>query len=293
MRISRRFFAPISAVIVAASFMAVEAPAAHAYSYPGYNSQPNCGTTVYKSDGTAWQCTFDDEFSGGSLNTRNWVVSTSFESGDTNGMYACYRNDPSNVSVSNGAVHLTVEKVSTPITCPGTIAPTYYAAGMISTYHLFSQQYGRFEARVRAQASTTPGLNEDFWMWPDNRYSTINWPSSGEMDVSQQFSNDPANTYPYLHYTSNDNGGPILGTNYATCAAPRGVWNTYDLTWTSTTITISVNGQTCLVNTSGDPAFQKRYIINLTEALGLGSDAATSSTTLPATMDVDYVRVWK
>lgn len=254
----------------------------------------NCGgTVIYKADGTPWRCTFDDEFGGSRLDTTKWVPQTTFATGDAAGMYACYQNSPNNISLSNGALHLTMRKETTPIWCPGGLAPTYYSAGMISTYHLFSQEYGRFEVRMRAQAASVSGLNEDFWMWPDDRYSTINWPASGEMDVNQQFSSNPDSSIPYLHYTSTDNGGPIPGVNTQLCAAQRGVWNTYDLVWTATSITISINGTTCLVNTSGDSAFQKRYIINLTEAMGAGFDEASSSTPLPATMDVDYVRVWQ
>lgn len=257
-------------------------------------STPNCGgTAIYKADGTAWQCTFDDEFNGNRLDTTKWLPQTSFVTGDSAGMYACYQNSPNNISVSSGALHLTMRKESQPIWCPDGLAPSYYSAGMVSTYHLFSQEYGRFEVRMRAQATNISGLNEDFWMWPDDRYSTINWPSSGEMDVNQQFSVYPGYSVPYLHYTSNDNGGPIAGVNMQYCPAQRGVWNTYDLVWTATSITISINGTTCLVNTSGDPAFQKRYLIDLTEAMGSGFDEASAATPLPATMDVDYVRVWQ
>ena len=56
---------------------------------------------------------------------------------------------------------------------------------------------------------------------------------------------------------------------------------------------IFVNGRSCLVNTSGDSAFRKHYILNLTQALGTGNDAVTAATGLPAVMNVDYVRVWK
>ena len=56
---------------------------------------------------------------------------------------------------------------------------------------------------------------------------------------------------------------------------------------------VFVNGRTCLVNTSGDSAFRKRYILNLTQALGTGTDALTAATQVPAVMNVDYVKVWK
>lgn len=253
---------------------------------------PSCGSTIYKADGTAWQCTFDDEFSTSVLNTNQWVPQTNMATGDPSA-YACFENSPSNISVSNGALHLSVVQQSTPVTCGGATTPTYYTAGQVSTYHLFSQAYGRFETRMRTTATTAPGLHEAFWLWPDDRYTTINWPTTGEIDVAETYSNYSNLVVPYLHYTANDNGGPIVGTNTAYCTAQRGVWNTYDLEWTPSSITISINGQTCLVNTSSDPAFNERYILALTATLGSGTDALTANTPIPATTDVDYVRVWK
>jgi len=56
---------------------------------------------------------------------------------------------------------------------------------------------------------------------------------------------------------------------------------------------IFVNGKSCLVNTSGDVAFQKKYLLNLTQALATGTDTLTTGTMIAAAMNVDYVRVWK
>ena len=104
----------------------------------------------------------------------------------------------------------------------------------------------------------------------------------------------PQLAIPFLHYTFNDNGGPTPGVNTAwNCTAARGVWNTYALEWTPSRLAITVNGKTCLVNTSGDAAFQRKYIVTLTAALGLSTNAPIASTPIPATMSVDYVRVWK
>jgi beta-glucanase (GH16 family) len=252
-----------------------------------------CGARPLKADGTAWSCTFDDDFGGSALDRTKWAPQTVFSSG-TDERYACYRDDPSNVRVHDGMLSLTLLQLEAPAPCGVDRAPTPLQSGMVTTYHLFSQQYGRFEARIRNTATSSPGLHEAFWLWPDDRVtSTQAWPDAGEIDVSETYSTHPNLSIPFLHYSA-DAAGPQPGVNTAwDCTANRGQWNTYTLEWTPTSITILVNGQTCLVNRSADPAFQKPYIISLTQGLGTYGNEMTADTPLPATMDVDYVRVWQ
>jgi beta-glucanase (GH16 family) len=254
-----------------------------------------CGVQPLKPDGTAWRCTFRDDFAGDALDRTKWVPQTAFATGTANAI-ACYLDSPSTVAVGNGSLNLTVRKVFRPTTCSvqGTKITTKYVAGMVSTYHLFSQQFGRFEARIKNAATTSPGLHEAFWLWPDDRVaSTAVWPEAGEIDVSETYSVYPKLSIPYLHYSA-DADGPQAGVNTAwTCAANRGQWNTYTLEWSPEQIEILVNGTSCLVNKSGDAAFLKPYIVVLTAGLGFGTNAYDGRAPLPATMSVDYVRVWK
>jgi beta-glucanase (GH16 family) len=209
---------------------------------------------------------------------------------------ACYIDSPSTISVANGSLNLTVRKLWRPVACTtnGATFTTRYVAGMVSTYRLFSQQYGRFEARVRTRYTTVPGLHEAFWLWPDDRVAkTAVWPASGEIDVSETYSLYPKLSIPYLHYAA-DSGGPQPGLNTAwNCAAMRGQWNTYTLVWGPSRIEVLVNGKSCLVNTSGDLAFMKPYIVALTAGLGAGANAYDGKAPLPATMSIDYLRVWR
>jgi beta-glucanase (GH16 family) len=166
----------------------------------------------------------------------------------------------------------------------------------VSTYHLFSQQYGRFEARFKTTATAVQGLQESWWLWPDDRdpLAQLAWPLNGEIDIAETYSSLPGNAIPFLHYTASDNGGPTPGTNTAwSCVANRGVFNTYTLEWSASRLEIFVNGKSCLVNTSGDSAFRKHYILSLTQALGAAPNTVTAGTKVPATMNVDYVKVWK
>ncbi|BBH18047.1 hypothetical protein Back2_23340 [Nocardioides baekrokdamisoli] len=277
----------VAAMSVTAA-VCVVSPAAQAIGSVNGGSSA-CGYNIINS--RLYKCTFDDEFNSTKLDTSKWVVSTGFVTGDASA-YACTVNDPRYINVSGGSLHLTAAQVSTPVPCNGYPASNYEAP-TVSTWHLFSQQYGHYEIKMRTTATTAPGLQESVWMWPDDRYSAVNWPVSGEIDVAETYSNYPGLAIPYLHYSATDNGGAVPGTNTAwNCNAQRGVWNTYTVDWTATSITVGINGTTCLVNTSADPAFQKRYIMAISQALGSGTDALTSGTPLPATTDVDYVRVW-
>jgi beta-glucanase (GH16 family) len=252
----------------------------------------DCGARPRKADGTAWSCTFVDDFRGTALDRTKWIPQTVFITGSP-GAYACYRDDPANIGVGGGHLSLRVVRLATPVQCAMSTTPVDYMAGMISTWHLFSQQYGRFEARVRNTATTSPGLHEAFWLWPDDRVaSTAVWPVAGEIDISETYSVHPDLSIPYLHYAA-DAGGPQPGVNTAwNCQASRGRWNTYTLEWAASRLEILVNGRSCLVNTSADPAFAKPYIVALTAALGSSGNAYVGTAPMPATMDVDYVRVW-
>jgi hypothetical protein len=148
---------------------------------------------------------------------------------------------------------------------------------------------------MKVQDASVPGLQETFWLWPDDREQTdLLWPAAGEMDVAETYSQYPSLNVPFLHYTWYDNWGPRPGLNTSwNCAADRGVWNTYTVEWSPDRISIATNGKTCLVNTSGDVAFQRSYILAFTAALGTGANALTPGTPIPATMNVDYVRVWR
>jgi beta-glucanase (GH16 family) len=256
----------------------------------------DCGARPVKADGSLWSCTFHDDFDGTTLDGSKWIPQTVFATGGSTETYACYRDDPANVNVANGVLNLTLLRLDQPAPCaiPG-LAPTRYQSGMVSTWHRFSQQYGRFEARVKNTASAYPGLGEGFWMWPDDRVpSSEKWPNAGEIDIAETFSVHPDSVVSTLHY-SEDANGMRLGVNYNVCSAKRGEWNTYALEWTSTRMEFFVNGRSCFVNTSGDAAFQKPYIIDLTQGIGPApmGNSPVEQTPIPATFKVDYVHVWQ
>jgi beta-glucanase (GH16 family) len=292
-----------------------------AASHPTAASQPTaasaktCGGEALpaKPGGGAWSCSFDDEFSSATgdasaLNTAWWtpqVTATSAYTTGPVGAEACYVNSPNNISVSGGALHLTARREAAPFSCGG-LFTTQYTAGMVSTYSSFNQAYGRFEVRALLPQTTASGLQETLWLWPVNatRYGP-SWPDSGEVDFSEFYSEYASLDVPYLHYDySPSSVNPATNTNTVTatnCQIPLSQYNDYAVVWSPGRFTITVNGNTCLVDNyvaddglTGSEPFDQPFFVALTQALGIGTNAFNPATTpLPATTSIDYVRVWK
>ena len=264
---------------------------------------PSCGgTTLTKSTGGTWQCTFDDEFSGSTLDSSKWIAQQTATSGFTSGLTACFVNSTNNISVANGTLNLTARKEGSPFTCTDPFGnfSTQYTSGMVSTYGKWSQAYGRFEVRAKMPAATVKGLQESLWLWPSNssKYGST-WPASGEIDIAEMYSAYADRAIPYVHYN------PALWdpnvTNTSCMISNLGAFHTYAVEWTTSTIKVIYDGTTCLID-SWNPAaplvkpqpFDQPFIIALTQALGIDGNAFDPSTTpLPATTSIDYVRVWK
>ncbi len=273
---------------------------------PGPNpagSGSNCGgTQMYDSQGTLLICTFDDEFNGVSLDTTKWVVQQTATSGytDPGTTMACFVDSPNNVSVSGGVLNLTVRQEASPFNCKvgASSFPTSYTSGMVTTYGLFSQAYGTFEVRAKLPASTIQGLQETFWLWPANSSAYgSGWPESGEIDLAEFYSDFPTLDIPYIHYNA---AAPDPNVTASNCSITPGTFNTYGLQWSPTSLTVTYNGQICLIDhpnpaapLSGNEPFDKPFLISLTQTLGIGSNTFLPGTTpLPATTQVDWVRVW-
>ena len=265
-----------------------------------HRSTQNCGGTNYvpKPGGGYWTCTFDDEFNGTGLNPANWTVMDTATSGFHSGA-ECFVNSSNNVSVNNGYLTLTARREAAPFICGdpnGGNYTTQYTSGAVTAYGKFSQTYGRFEIRGSFPAATVAGLQSSLWLYPAN--STYGgWPASGEIDIAEEYSEFPDRAIPYVHY--NSAGDPNI-TNNNCLINNVAAFHTYALVWTSTSLTFQYDGATCLVNTWNPAAplvapqpFDQPFFVNLTQALGIGANAFDPTTTpLPASTQIDYVRIW-
>ena len=260
-----------------------------------------CGGPLPKGDGTSWTCTFSDEFVGTTLDRTKWYPQVTATS-NVHGGGACFVDDPDNVSVAGGTLRLTVRKESSSFTCAAPNNPfrTSYTTGQVSTFQRFSQTYGRFEVRAKFPHVVTKGLQEAIWLWPDDATKYGAWPLSGEIDIAEVYHQHADRAIPYIHYAPDPWYDPTVTNNY--CLVDK-VWNfhTYVAEWTEDRIRISFDGEVCVdheINAAsplaGSQPFDHPFMIAITQALGVGDNAfAPWTTPIPATTEVDYVRVWK
>ena len=173
------------------------------------------------------------------------TASSGFHSGTE-----CFVNSPNNVSVGGGVLSLTVRKEAAPFTCASPVGSyaTQYTSGSVLTYGLFSQAYGRFEVRAKLPSAAVKGLQESFWLWPDNsnKYGYY-WPQSGEIDIAEMYSQYADRAIPYIHYVPAVTDPNVTNTNCL--ISDISAFHTYVAEWTPTTITIKYDGQTCVIDT--------------------------------------------
>jgi beta-glucanase (GH16 family) len=258
-----------------------------------------------------WKCTFDDEFSGTSLDTTKWQPQLTANSGYTTGALPsqpCYVDSPRTISESGGYLNLSIVR-TLPVFCKrldGVGALSSFEGGMVTSYKLFSQEYGYFQTRAELPPATAQGLMETLWLYPENETLYGPWPDSGEIDYAEFYSDVLNADVPVFHYpgSTNDpsaNSGTTGGCTLAG-AATGGQFNTYALSWTPTTMTAYFNGVPCITDvyapyvsgpdTAPEP-FNQPFFLAFTAALGMGPDSPGAAIPSSSTMQIDWTRVWQ
>lgn len=165
-----------------------------------------------------------------------------------------------------------------------------YTSARMKTDGLKSFTYGKMEARIKLPLGQ--GLWPAFWMLGSN-IGTVGWPKCGEIDIMEQINAD-SRTYGTAHW--DNNGQADYGQSTPTAA---NVYHVYSVEWTPTAITWKVDGtQYNSINIAngagGTDEFQRPFFLLLNMAVaGNWPGQTVDESKLPATMYVDYVRVYQ
>jgi beta-glucanase (GH16 family) len=243
----------------------------------------------------SWILTWSDEFNGpnGSAPDPTKWNNDVGGGGWGNKELEYYTDGTANVVVQDGNLVITATPAgASQYMC--WYGPCQYTSARLNTAGNFSQQYGRFEARL--QVPFGQGLWPAFWLLGDD-VGTVGWPACGEIDVVENVGFEPSQAWGSLHAPHFD---ATLAYTLAAMARFADAFHTFAVEWEPTQIRFYVDDQLYEAHTpanatsiGGTWAFDRPFFVILNVAVGgkwPGSPDAT--TTFPQTMKVDWVRVY-
>ena len=231
---------------------------------------------------------FRDDFTGTELNRSAWGVEVGCD-GNGNSEAQCYVDDPLNLFVSNGSLHIVARRA----------ADGKITSGRINTLGKMEQVYGRWEARVQVPAVL--GTWPAFWTLGAD-LGEVGWPSCGEIDIMENFQRGDATSDSF--YSTAHSVAHSWGTNTAlpggfSTPLDHSTYHTVRLDWREESLTFYVDGvQTWALERAADASnfdwpYDKPHFAILNLAIG-GNGVQFQQpppAAYPLTYRVDYVSV--
>ncbi len=267
-------------------------------------------TTFPVSDGDLLTLVWSDEFDGAQLDPETWF----FESGDganfvgdggVMGLPSGWGNNelqwylPDNAQIENGVLKITARRE--------TVGDFRYTSARITTRDRFAFRYGRIEASIKLPSGQ--GLWPAFWMLSQGSpYGS--WAATGEIDIMEAVNLDGEpgpgglgggnDIFGSIHFGGVFPANEVSTVVYTPSEDVTGSFNTYALEWDEFEIRWFFNGVLYAVQNSWFsteapfPApFDQPFHVLLNLAVGGNLPGPPNgSTPFPATMEVDWVRVY-
>lgn len=164
-----------------------------------------------------WRQVFTDDFAGTELDESKWFAYEGQPAGDPGGYF-----HPSHVSVRDGRLVIGA--------WPEEEQDGLYVTGGISNRNAFSQTYGRFDIRFRAQQGT--GIAYALLLW-----TSANDPLP-EVDIAEDNGKDRRTIYGVLHPAD-----PDADAKEFTVEADATQWHTVGLEWTPERLVYTLDGE--------------------------------------------------
>jgi beta-glucanase (GH16 family) len=244
---------------------------------------------------SSWTLTWSDEFNradGSAPDSSKWSYDLGGD-GWGNGELETYTSRPQNVQIQGGNLVITAMQEDY-VGSDGILRP--YTSARIQTHGKFSQQYGRFEARIKLPAGR--GVWPAFWLLGDN-IDTVSWPDCGELDIMENIGNHPKTVYSTVHGPKTDGSAYRIGDTYDSDRAFSDDFHVFAMEWEPDDLRFYVDGNLYSELTRASlPSndiwvFDHPFFIVLNVAVGgVWSGPPDGSTVFPQSMLVDYVRVY-
>ena len=283
----------------------------------------SAGSPYPPTDSENWnpEPVWRDEFDGNSLDGTKWTALNGGWKDENQQVRNCYTRSDENINVSGGSLNL-IGLYKPGATCTGGNTKTgNFTSGFVQTKNKAYFKYGYIEARIKMpkNKSTWPG----FWMSPNNSPYGPGWPDWGEIDIvetkgsNRQFAASDAhwrdkNTPTGQTGSHRNRQGVIPPSKFGT-GNDTTEWHTYGVKWTEGKLEYFIDGELHHTitefknsNSTGSPngPFDQDFFLRLNLAIGgnyidspwndpNNSVGATNGEGFPATMSIDYVRVYE
>jgi beta-glucanase (GH16 family) len=228
---------------------------------------------------------FEENFSGTTLDLTKWQADNLLYRGDE---VQCYTMRAANVKVRNQNLELIALREN--YTTGGNNYE--FTSGSIQTTDATPLKYGKYEARIKIPQ----GLGYFPAFWTLGIDGTNGWPARGEIDIMENLGteNFVRGTCHWLNAAGAHESNPRKSSPPLDLSGYR----IYSIIWLPESITWYVDGESYgtlnifnNVNSTNELHTGHRILLNL--ALGGWPPSPDATTPFPATMFVDYVRVYK
>jgi beta-glucanase (GH16 family) len=250
----------------------------------------------------AWTLAWSDEFSGPAgtaPNADHWTPEIG--DGTANGIpgwgnqeLEYYTGDTANAALDgSGHLAITARHADGSLSCYD--GPCQYTSARLLSQYKVEFGYGRVEARIKVPQGS--GLWPAFWSLGSN-IGQVGWPQSGELDIMEFVGRQPNTIFGTIHGPGYS-GGASFGGTYDLGTGVFNDYHTVAVEWRPDRIDWVVDGVTYLTATPADVApnqwvFDHPFFLLMNLAVG-GNFGGTvdPNTAFPASMLVDYVRVYR
>lgn len=232
---------------------------------------------------TAWSEEFNTD---GSPDPAKWSYDIGGHGWGNNELQ--YYTDGLNATVNNGVLKITARKES--------FSGKDYTSARMVTKNKGDWLYGRFE--VKAKLPRGRGTWPAIWMLPtDGVYGT--WPNSGEIDIMEHVGFDQNRVHITIHTKAFNH---LIGTQKSAnkiVNTASDEFHRYRVDWASYGIRGYIDDEKIFefLNQGAGPdywPFDKKFHLLLNIAVGgsWGGAMGVDDTIFPASMEVDYIRVF-
>lgn len=255
-----------------------------------------CGTDAPGLEGetggvpAGYELVFNDEFDSGTLPDREkWGYQTGGYGWVAKELQNYQEADPDNVAVADGKLKITARAEK--------VGRNPYTSTRLVTNDIVELAEGYYEVRAKFPAGA--GLRSSFWMVGGN-VSKDGWPLAGEIDLVEHYGRVPDRVGAAIQTMNNTFGNNNQLGKTIRLADCTENFHTYSCHWTAEQLEFAVDGKVYWTYENDGKGresypFTEPFYMAATLAVGglRGPKGPVDDSALPATLEIDYVRVYQ